>query len=184
VTVADVSGLIDLADAKVSLGITTTTHDADIQRYIGAATPVIERITGPILLGSRTFTFDGGTAAIVLPVRFNTVTAITESGTTITDYFTVPSQGIIYAGTTTVPRNFVTGTRNISVTVTVGLARVPENVALAARELVRHWWQLGRQGNRPAFGNDGQLEVANGFGVPTRRVMELVSPNIDVGGFA
>lgn len=181
---ADVSGLIDLADAKASLGITTTTNDNDIQRYIGAATPVIEKITGPILLGSRTYSLDGGRAAIVLPVRFNSVTSITENGVATTDYHTAPSQGVIFAGTTTASRTFADGTRNITVTVSVGNVAVPENVALAARELVRHWWQLGRQGNRPQFGNDGALEVANGFGVPTRRVMELVSPNADLGGFA
>lgn len=180
----DVSGLIDLADAKTSLGITTTTHDNDIQRYIGAATPVIERITGPILLGSRTYALDGGKGSVVLPVRFNTVTSVTESGTLTTDYHSAPSQGIIYAGTTVAARTFANGIRNIVVVVTVGAAAVPENVALAARELVRHWWQLGRQGNRPSFGDDGALEVANGFGVPTRRVFELCAPNVDMGGFA
>lgn len=181
---ADISGLIDLADAKASLGITTTTNDNDIQRYIGAATPVIEKITGPILLGSRTYTCDGGRAAVVLPYRFNSVTSVTESGTLTTDYHAAPSQGIVYAGTTTAGRTFADGVGNIVVVVAVGNIAVPENVALAARELVRHWWQLGRQGNRPQFGNDGALEVANGFGVPTRRVMELCAPNADLGGFA
>lgn len=183
---AIVAGLITLADAKASLGIpaATTANDADIEKYIEAATPVIENITGPLLAGARTVAVDGGSGAILLE-RFTAVTAITESGTAITDYVADPHAGIIYAGTTTSQRAFKAGVRNIVVTVTVGAATIPPNIALATRELVRHWWQQGRQGNRPAFGNEGvsDVSVPSGFAVP-RRVIELCEPNRRTEGFA
>ncbi|TFD80710.1 phage gp6-like head-tail connector protein [Cryobacterium sp. Sr8] len=184
---AVVAGLITLADAKASLGIplATTTNDADLERYIEAATPVIENITGPIIPVSRVFAVDGGSYAVLVGCRFNAVTSVAESGTVITDFVSDGEAGIIYAGSTAGSRAFTSGVRNVIVTVTVGSAAVPPNVALATRELVRHWWQLGRQGNRPAFGNEGvgEVSVPSGFAVP-RRVIELCEPNRRMAGFA
>lgn len=177
------TGLIDLEDVKKSLGITTATNDEDLQRYIDAATPVIEQKTGPLTPGSRTYKLDGGLSVLSLPVKFNAVTTLKENGVTITDYVADGSAGLIFGGTTTVPRLFETGTRNIEVTVTVGAPVIPWNVQLAARELVRHWWQLGRQGPRPQFEN-GSMVVANGFGVPTKRVMEILESSYGLEGFA
>lgn len=177
------TGLISLDDAKKSLGITTTTNDEDIQRYIDAATPVIEQKTGPLTPGTVTYKIDGGGYALSLPVKFNSVTTLKENGTTITDFVSDGGAGLIFGGTTTVPREFKSGTRNMEATVTVGAATIPPNVQLAARELVRHWWQLGRQGPRPQFEN-GSMVVANGFGVPTKRVMEILDPSYGLEGFA
>ena len=183
---AIVNGIITLEQAKASLGIpaATTTNDNDIERYIEAATPVIENITGPILADTRTFRIDGGTSAVLLGCRFNTVTSVTDGGEVVTDYVADPDAGIIYSSST-----FAAGVRNVAVTVTVGLDLgsdgIPANVILATRELVRHWWQLGRQGNRPAFGNESMAEavVPTGFAVP-RRVIELCEPNRRIEGFA
>ena len=176
------NGLITLVQAKASLGIpsSTTTNDSDIEAYIEAATPVIENITGPLLASSRTFRLDGGTAAVLLGCRFNTVTSVTDGGTAVVDYVADSEAGIIYSSST-----FAAGVRNVTVTVAVGSATIPPNVILATRELVRHWWQLGRQGNRPAFGNEGiaDASVPSGFAVP-RRVIELCEPHRRTEGFA
>lgn len=182
---AIVDGLITLDDARASLGwsVADTANNDDLEKYIMAATPLIEYKTGPLIVRSRVFTFDGGTTAVLLPVRFATVTTVTESGTAVTDYVAQPSAGIIYAGTTQAPRNFLPGVQNISVTVQVGSATVPPNVVLATRELVRHLWQIGRQGNRPAYGQDAAETAPMGFAYP-RRVLELLSPNSDLAGFA
>ena len=184
---AIVNGLITLADAKASLGIpaTTTTNDSDIERYIEAATPVIENITGPLLLSSRAYRLDGGGGAVLVGSGFNSVTSVTESGTPITDYVADTAAGIIYAGSAASPRTFRPGIGSVVVVVSVGAASIPANIILATRELVRHWWQQGRQGNRPAFGNEGVSEVSvpSGFAVP-RRVIELCEPNRRTAGFA
>ena len=183
---AIVDGLTTLANVKLSLNIAsaTTTYDSDLERYVEAATPVIENITGPLIARSQTVVRSGGEESIVLPFRFNAVTSVVESGTTITDYFADTLAGIIYAGTTVAQRDFVGGKNNITAVVTVGSATIPANVELAARELVRHWWQIGRQANRPGTAPVDTTNPAITFGVPTRRLEEILAANQRVAGFA
>jgi len=183
-------GLITLDEARASLGwaSTDTTRDPDLERYVEAATPVIENITGPLLVKSRTFTFDGGVDQLVIPVRFTSVTSVVEDGVAVTDYVAEPSHGIITAGETSGSRYFSSGIQNVVVTVSVGYAAseaaVKPNVKLAARELVRFWWQQGRQANTPAFGGAPEsMPTPQGFAVP-RRVYELLEPSPRVAGFA
>jgi hypothetical protein len=182
---AIVDGLITLVQAKASLNIasTTTVNDSDIERYIEACTPLIEFVTGPQIVRSRTFTFDGGDHVVVLPVRFNTVTSITVDSVAITDWVAESGNGIIHSGLSTSPTNFNSGTQNVVVVVTVGNATIPSNVQLATRELVRHLWQLGRQANRPGTAEAQTQTVPEGFAMP-RRVLELLSANPRVAGFA
>jgi len=188
--VAITDGLITLEDARKSLGFaaTATANDADVEKYIEAATPVIENITGPVLVKSQTYRFDGGTESVVLPVPFTSVTSVTVSGTATTAYVADAGAGIITAGTTTAPSVFDWGVQNVVVVVSVGYAddasEVAPNVALATRELVRFWWQQGRQANIPAFGEAPDSgSVPMGFAVP-KRVYELLEPNKRVAGFA
>lgn len=179
-------GLITLAEARASLGFATTNtaYDSDIESYIEAATPVIENITGPVLVKQLVFAFDGGRESVVLPVPFSSVVSVTENGAAVTDYVADADKGIITAGTTTAPDIFEPGIDNIVVTVSVGSATIPPNVKLAARELVRFWWQQGRQANIPAFGEAPDSgSVPMGFAVP-KRVYELLEPNKRVAGFA
>lgn len=183
---AIVDGLVTLEDVRKSLGFaaTDTTNDSDIERYIEAATPVIENIVGPLIARSRVFTFDGGSSTVVVPVRFVSVTSIVESGVAITDFVADVQAGTITAGTTDGVRDFAYGYQNVVVTVSVGAATVPANVKLAAREIVRFWWQQGRQANIPAFGDAPESGVTPmGFAVP-KRVIELLEPNKRIAGFA
>jgi hypothetical protein len=183
---AIVDGLVTLADVRKSLGLasTDTTNDTDIERYIEAATPTIENIVGPLIQRSRVFTFDGGSSTVVVPVRFASVTSVVESGATITDFVTDLQAATITAGATDGVRDFAYGYQNIVVTVVVGAATVPANVQLAARELVRFWWQQGRQANIPAFGEAPEsMSTPMGFAVP-KRVLELLEPNKRIAGFA
>lgn len=178
-----VNGLITLEEAKKSIfgSLSVSADDADIEDYISAATPVIEDIVGPVRARTETVTVNGGRDTIVLPWPVATITSITENGAVVTDFTANIETGVIYGGLTGNPRTWRDGTRNIIVVVTVG-GPVPPNVKLGTRELVRFWWQQGRQGNRPAFGNDADIvETPKGFAVP-RRVIELCNPRVD--GFA
>jgi len=184
--VAIVDGLITLAEARASLGWATgqTADDADLEKYIEAATPVIENITGPVLVKTRIYTVDGGRPAVVLPVRFTSVTSITVDGGAYTNFTTDASAGVVMAGSTTAPDVFGYGIQNVVVTVSVGTATVPANIKLATRELVRFWWQQGRQANIPAFGEaPPDNSVPMGFAVP-KRVIELLQSSPRVAGFA
>ena len=131
----------------------------------------------------REFTFDGNGPHVVIPVRFSDVVSVVESGVEITDFVADLLAGTITAGETGGVRDFEYGFQNIVVTVTVG-GEVPANVKLAARELVRFWWQQGRQANIPAFGEAPESGmVPMGFAVP-KRVHELLEPNKRIAGFA
>lgn len=181
------NGLITLAQARAAVyGSNTvgTGDDAELEFYVEAATPVIEDITGPLIVASRIFTFDGGTVALVIPVRFTSVTSVVEDGVTVTDFVSEPLAGLVLAGASGSPRYWADGVQNVVVTVSVGSATVPKNVQLAARELVRHWWQQGRQGARPAFAVDAPADPSMIFGVPTRRLGELLASSPDLPGFA
>lgn len=184
---AIVRGLCSLAEARVSIfgaqsATEPTTRDSLIEDYVSAATNVIEGLpnVGPQYAESRTLTFNGGASSLALPFKFNTITSIEVDGDVVTGYTGDSEAGIIYAddlGT------FTTGIQNVEVVVTVGNATVPANVKMAARELVTHWWRQGQQGNRPSFG-DGSSDPAVQFGVPTRRLMELLTGEDGIPGFA
>lgn len=180
--VAITDGLITLANAKTSLGLgSDTTYDADLEHYIMAATPIVEGITGPQIARTRTFTFNGGDCAVNIPVRFNTVTSVTVDGTATTSYVADPTAGIV----TSLGR-FATGTQNVVVVVTVG-ATTPgvyaENVILATRELVRFWWQQGRQANRPGVAEADTSAILPGSDI-YKRVWQLLKPSQGLPGFA
>jgi len=181
------NGLITLAQARAAVyGSNTvgTGDDAELEFYVEAATPVIENITGPVVLRSVVYTFNGRSKHLVIPTRFTSVTSVVEDGVTVTDFVATPEIGLIAAGTSNSPRYWAEGVQNIVVTVSVGSATIPKNVQLAARELVRHWWQQGRQGARPAFAVDAPADPSMIFGVPTRRLGELLASSPDLPGFA
>ena len=184
---AIVRGLITLTQARQSIygnaaASAPTTWDTDIEAYISAATPVVEEIAGPQYAESRTVRFDGGSHVYVLPFRFNAVTSVTVDGVAKTDYVAEASAGIIHAGTSDLPDVWDAGTHNVVIVVTVGNATVPPNVQLATRELVRLWWQIGRNANRPGTAEqDGPGEVPMGL---RKRVSELLAPSMSVPGFA
>jgi len=182
-------GLITLAQARSAIygdaePSTGTTSDSVIEFYVEAATAPIEALTGPLILRSSvSYKFDGGVPTLVLPDRFNSVSALTVDGTAYSTYFIDADAGLIHAGSSSAPEEFAPGVLNVSVTVSVGSATIPKNAQMMARELVRHWWQNGRQGNRPAYGEPTD-NPAVAFGVPTRRLMELMGDTQRVAGFA
>jgi hypothetical protein len=126
--------------------------------------------------------------SLLFPVPFTSVTSITENGVAVTNYTADPTAGIITNGSSAAPDVFEWGVQNIVVTASVGYAATESNVKphvkLAARELVRFWWQQGQQANIPAFGSAPEsMPLPMGFAVP-RRVMELLEPSPRVAGFA
>jgi len=160
---------------------------ADVDTYRAAATPVIEEICGPIARKTVTVRRNGGKTAISLPCWFDDVVSVTEDDVEIHDYLASPDAGLIYAGDRHASRRFAAGIRNVVAEVVTGYEPddIPPNVKLATRELVRFWWQQGRQGTRPGYGEPSAdtIDVPSGFAVP-RRVMELCRPHRRYGGFA
>lgn len=180
------ASLITLADARASLNLPTgagTANDADLQKYIDAATPIVENVVGPMALGPRTYYRDGGKQGVEVGA-YSSLVSVTVDGSAYEGAVT-SSTGIVWAAG--LGERFPEGHGNVVVTVIQGQNEIPENVKLATRELVRHLWQFGRQGNnRPALGGGSTAEpeqnVAS-FAVPNR-VIGLLKPQTRLGDFA
>jgi hypothetical protein len=171
--------LISLEEAKLSIWNTSAPPlgiDVDVTSYILAATPVIEGIVGPVLPREETRDYDGGRDAILLPWPVRNVT-VTVDGAPFTPPRVSNVAGVVYGP---FPRGGI-----VKVVATVGLTEIPAHVKLAARELVRSWWQVGRQGGRPAFGSAEADTPApsDDFAIP-RRVWQILRSSRTPGGFA
>lgn len=180
--------LIALGDARKAIG-TAPSDDNELRLFVAAATPVIESIVGAVLTRTETQPADGGKTGVALWERPDEVLGVTVNGELLepTEYTVAKAPAIVYAGGSTTPTRFPVGRQNIVVTYTTGFSTIPPNIRLAAIELVRHLWQVGRQGSRPAFGDDPSDEPTDqtpmGFAVP-RRVTQLCGANPSLPGTA
>lgn len=185
-------GLIDRDYAKDAVGwVGKNTKDALFDDMIVAATPVVERLCGPVLQRTRTITRSGGKSGVLLPDHLPdgaVITSVVENDVAITDFFVNTAAGIVYAGTRTQSRQFLAGMQNITVTYTVGYAagEVPKPIQLAVRALVKIWFQQDQSSGRPSFDDAGESDsftVPQGFAVP-RKVREMLAPYQRPAGFA
>ncbi|MHA7275363.1 hypothetical protein ACX80O_02350 [Arthrobacter sp. Hz1] len=176
--------IISLDEARSSLNWPPNAPAKDVEDlrlYIAAATPVIEDIVGPVVAGTRTHVFSSAGPA-VLPVVPSVILSVTVNGEPFTSYHADLSAGIVYAGSTYYPQIFPAG--EVIITYSFGTPVIPPNIRLATRELIRHWWQIGKQatgGGRQEPSAEGF--TPSGFAVP-RRVIELCAPHELLGGFA
>lgn len=180
--------LISLEEAVAGLKFAPNADPAksmDLRLYVAAVTPVIEDITGPMIAATKTLITWGGGSAVVLPHLPNQILGITADGVPVVAYVPDLVSGIVYAGTRTAVTSFPSG--ELVITYKTGAAEIPPNVRLAARELVRFWWQGGMQGvgggGVRGSAPEGDAFTPSGFAVP-RRVIELCTPHQQVGGFA
>lgn len=180
---ADPRFIISLEDGRQALNAKTATDVQleDLRLYIAAATPVIEDIVGTVVAGVESFVTSGGRSAVVPPVPTESILSVTLEGAPVSSYFL--EYGVLYAGTRAAPSCF--GYGDLEVRYAVGSAVIPPNVRLATRELVRHWWQIGKQatGGIRGAGPSDEAFTPSGFAVP-RRVIELCTPHEKIGGFA
>lgn len=159
-------------------------RDADVVKYIQAATPVVEHLVGgPVLPRTETQFRDGGKYAVLLSGRIATpdaVTAVRVDGEPHEGYTVDVHSGILYAGGS---NRFPEGFRNVQVDVTVGMPKTPETLALAVRELVRHWLQNGKQSPSAGvfnFQSDESAAPTDEYAIP-RRVRQLCAPFTSAG---
>lgn len=174
--------IFGLADAKRAINSEwsmSTVDDGELRLFMAATTDVIEDICGPVVYRSFTATYSGGAGRIILPGPATNITVVTENGVTISDVLPDAADGILMAGNTFIPRPFLPGTQNVTVTYFAGFKIIPSTVILAATEEFRFLWENGQQGNPAQFGGvlTGVHEAAtpSGYAVPPR-VVELCGP--------
>lgn len=163
-----------------------TKHLESLALYVAATTEVIEDICGAVLIRTVEQIADGGRTGVALWERPASITSVTVNGDAKTDYVVNLNAGIVYAD-----RNgsrFADGIQNIVITYRTGAESVQPSIQLAARELVRHLWQIGQQasgGHVPAYAqNPKQMGLTpSGFAVPNR-VIELCGNHYALPGMA
>lgn len=175
--------IISLDDARIALNMPGNTQASaldDLRLYIAAATPVIEDITGPIVVKTVTQHVAKGWSYAALYERPNTINSVVYDDATVVPASAYVSD--IHHGLLTF---YSPVSQGVTITYTTGNAMVPQNVRLATRELVRHHWQIGKQGQRPGAGGQSTAEAwtPSGFAVP-RRVIELCAGSARIDGFA
>ncbi|MFI0825722.1 hypothetical protein ACH4Q7_14840 [Streptomyces roseolus] len=182
--------LLTLDEAKSVLELTSTTkYDVDIQTYVDALTPVIERHTGPIEQRTVTETVNAyGPLLAVSQVPALTLTSLTPIHTTGT---AVDVAELVLDGAAGIVRRLDGGAfagGPWTAVYTAGRPSVPANVTVAARMLLQHWWRTryGAARGNPGGGEDYDVNepVAGwGYAIPNR-VLEILEPDKNVPGIA
>lgn len=174
--------IISVDDARNALNLPANAAPSlveDLRLYIAAATPVIEDIVGPIPQRTEVQRVGKGWSVAALYHKVTSLTSIVYDDATVAD----ASAYTFDAGPGLVTFHYPL-TQGATITYKAGSTSVPQNVRLATRELVRHWWTIGKASNRPSVPNQpAEAWTPSGFAVP-RRVIELCAPNRRVGGFA
>lgn len=193
-------GIVSLTAAKNHLRLPLTDTSTEARRLdeqlrivVGAATRVIERVVGAVVVEQYTETWDGGRRSIVLPRSpVLSVDTVVESGTTLTaDQYVLADTEILFRRFGTYSAGvFRAGLQNIAVTYTVGRRIATLNLIEAALELIRINFRPQQGGNYSAFNrpeqgqgpgqSDGTWRL--GFFVP-HGVMSLLVPDKDLGGY-
>lgn len=165
--------IISLDDARTALQMSPNTAPdqlEDLRLYIAAATPIIESMVGPVTVRTQTQRVQRGWSFAALYDRPNSITSIV-----LDDATTVPSGDyVVDLDAGMVVFNYALG-QAATITYASGPALVPPNVRQATRELVKHWWQIGRN-SRAATAPPAEAWTPAGFAVP-RRVIELCEPS-------
>lgn len=151
--------------------------------YIAAATEVLEDITGALLLRTIVQPADGGRTGIPLWERPSEVLKVEVNGQEIDGFVPNLNAGIVYLNG--VGGMFPWGRQNVTVTYRVGAEQIHPSVQLAARELVRHLWQVGQQapGASAVTQDSNTVFTPSGFAVP-KRVIELAQNQYRLPGMS
>jgi hypothetical protein len=173
--------IISLDDARMALNFPGNTDPAkleDLRLYIAAATPIIEDIVGPVSVRTETQVVPKGWLYGALYHPVSTLLSVMYADGTVVPTDTYRPN---------IPHGLLTfnypALQDVTITYTTGNAIVSQNVRLATRVLVKHWWEQDKQGARTQGANAEMTWTPSGFAVP-RRVIELCQPSARRGGFA
>jgi hypothetical protein len=162
------TALVTLPEARAELGESTAT-DVQVQRWIDAATDLIEDHAGPFIARTVTQTV-ANYGTVLLEGRVLSVTSVLLNGLPITDYTLNTRAGLLLP---TWPSSLY----GAVVTYTVGLDPIPAAVREAAFLTVKHSAET-EAGAIPVpygGGTDQTFVLGSGFFLPNR-AKELLAP--------
>ena len=176
--------LLSLQDAKEHLNILTTTYDAELQGFIDAVVPSIERhLGGPAVIRSIVETVEPVDCYRALPLTkrpFVSLTGITANGVTVSTSDVYATPGRVLRRRYGLP--FVPYWQPpYVVTYKAGLdVAAPADVVLAGKIILGHLWetQRGRSGGRgpsanSEMGSPNSIVPGFSFAIPNRAVQLL-----------
>jgi hypothetical protein len=167
--------LIDVAEARQQLNITTEVHDTELMTYVSATTEVIERHIGPVLPRDVVEVHPSGSVLVLYqpPVlSLTSLEAVLTGGPSyaVADLDVDPATGIV--------RRLDGGgfTGPLRVTYRAGRDEVPPNVGLAARIIVQHLWRTQRGTAGVRVGGMEEAPMVAGYDVPPAALRLLGTP--------
>lgn len=174
--------LLTLAEAKDQLNITTDTNDLELQVYIDALGPVIERYVGPVEIRTVTETVDSNGLRLALTqVPALSLTSLTP---VLTGGLAIAADEVVLDGDAGVLRRrdgdaFAGGPWDA--VYEAGRDVVSPTINLAARMLLQHLWRTQLAPARGGLaGGSSDYSVSDpipgfGYAVPNR-VLQLLEP--------
>jgi hypothetical protein len=178
VTVRDFVSLINMAEAKAHLNITTTVNDEELSRFMQAATELVEKKGGYSVRRQFTDEIDApeGTPGLALPrhpvLSVQSVTSAWPGGPSwVTADVRLDDAGIVYLNNRA---GFWQGPWNVAYT--VGRLVPLEKHLQACKEQLRHLWDTQRGSMAPPLLSGEEVFATSAgfsFSVP-ERVLELL----------
>lgn len=171
--------IVSLSEIKdaCNAGSDATKDDWFIDQ-LATAREVIEYHAGAIVAATAVQKANGGKPAILLHERATSITSVLIDGVASTDWEVDEEAGVLYSGSgaSAGATPFAYGIGNVVITYETGHDVTPSSARTAAIELVKHWYQNGQLGARPAFGGAAvEPGTPPSFAVP-RRVLEHLAP--------
>jgi len=175
--VESLAPIVALTEIKNWLRVTATDDDSELEFLALVASDICEDRTGQVwrrrTITAETYDTDGRSEAIQLRSRpVESVTAVTVSGSAVTDWLLDGRRGLLYRGSATGLAVWPYGVQNTAVTYvaapTAGV--VPANIRQGYRVLLQHLWETQRGG--AIGGSRTQIDPRTGFTVPLR-VLQL-----------
>lgn len=171
--------IVSLDDGRTALNMPANVPQAtldDLRLYLCAATPVIESLVGPVVVKTMTQTVQKNWSYAALYERATALVSVVNADASV-----VPASSYTFDAAAGLLTFHAPTSQVVTITYSAGSPIIPQNVRLAAHELVRHLWQVGKQ--RQTVPQPGEAYTPSGFAVP-KRVIELCSPSAKLGGFA
>lgn len=184
--------VITTAELKAHLNITDSSSDTELAGFVSAASRVVDRYVGPVVVRSVTQVFDGGRCRVLLSqIPVSSVTSVTDSGTVLaaSSYKIDTSAGVLTRVSGSDQVEFEPGIQSLTVVFAAGRVAATADVAtsygdfrLAALIIGQHMWDTQRPAAAGPFtqGTD-DYDPRYSYSVP-RRALELLGE--PVGGIA
>lgn len=172
--------------AAAYLRIESTDKQAVLEEMCNAAQAAIEARVGPLEPEAVTARVEGGGSVLFLPktpaISLTSITPLGGTALTVADYW-VSSGGTVRRNTT----GYAFAEAWYDVAYQAGFDPLPNDLLLAVKELVRHFWTTQRGGTQRPGANQSEM-LSNsipGFAHTfPYRVSELIAPYEQPGGFA